>query len=87
MSETPDALICDLVEWLAAAPGARAEVVDAWRSSCPRLTVIEDAVDGGWITRAPGATFIPTRAGAALVARLLAARATSPDQRLTPAPP
>lgn len=75
MDRTPDALICDLVEWLASAPRTRAEVVDAWRSSCPRLTVIEDAVEGGWIERAPGATFLPTREGYALVERLRAARA------------
>lgn len=72
--ETPDALVCDLVEWLAASPRSRAEVIDAWRSSCPRLTVIEDALEGGWIERAPGATFTTTPAGAALARHLRASR-------------
>lgn len=75
MRDAPDALICDLVEWLDQAPRTRAEVVDAWRTSCPRLTVIEDAEDGGWITRAAGATFVPTHEGQALARRLRAARA------------
>ena len=73
MTTTPDPLICDLVEWLAAAPRTRAEIVEAWRSSCPRLTIIEDATDGGWIERA-GAGFAPTQAGRALAERLRAAR-------------
>lgn len=77
MTDAPDPLICDLVEWLAAAPRSRAEVVEAWRTSCPRLTIIEDAEDGGWITRAPGATFTPTQEGRALAERLRAARIAS----------
>jgi hypothetical protein len=27
------------------------EVIDAWRSSCPRLTIREDAVDRGYVAR------------------------------------
>ncbi|MBK9082782.1 MAG: hypothetical protein IPL88_12230 [Rhizobiales bacterium] len=73
MTTTPDPLICDLVEWLAAAPRTRAEVVEAWRSSCPRLTIIEDAMEGGSIERA-GAAFAPTPAGRALAGQLRAAR-------------
>lgn len=75
MTDEPDALICDLVEWLAAAPRTRADVIEAWRSACPRLTVMEDALDGGWIERAPGGSFAPSAAGAALARRLKAARA------------
>jgi hypothetical protein len=52
MSETVDALLFDMLTWLA--PGARpyAEVMDAWRTSCPRLTVWEDAVERGLIEHA-----------------------------------
>jgi hypothetical protein len=28
-------------------------VIDAWRTSCPRLTVWEDAVDRGYLVREP----------------------------------
>src|SRR5262245_41053509 len=44
-----DALILDLVEWLAARPRPYAEVMDAWRTSCPRLPVWEEAVDRGLV--------------------------------------
>jgi hypothetical protein len=42
-------LILDLVEWVAARPRPYAEVMDAWRTSCPRLPVWEDAVDHGFV--------------------------------------
>ncbi len=41
----------DFLEWLAAKPRAYREVMDAWRTSCPRLTVWEDAVDAGYVER------------------------------------
>jgi len=44
-------LILDFLEWLAATPRSYAEVMDFWRTSCPRLTVWEDAVDGGYVAR------------------------------------
>lgn len=47
----PDALVFDLVEWIARQPRSYAEVIDAWRTSCPRLTVWEDAVDRGLVKR------------------------------------
>lgn len=47
----PEALVFDLVEWVAREPRSYAEVIDAWRTSCPRLTVWEDAVDRGLVKR------------------------------------
>ncbi len=44
-------LMLDLVEWIAARPRMYAEVMDAWRTSCPRLPVWEDAVDLGFVVR------------------------------------
>jgi hypothetical protein len=44
-------LILDFLEWLAAEPRPYAEVMDVWRTSCPRLTVWEDAVDRGLVAR------------------------------------
>ncbi len=43
------ALVLDLVEWIAQAPRPYAEVMDAWRTSCPRLPIWEDAVDLGFV--------------------------------------
>jgi hypothetical protein len=46
-----DPLILDLLEWLAPDPRPYAEVMEAWRTSCPRLTVWEDAIDAGLVNR------------------------------------
>ncbi len=52
MSDETDALILDLFEWIAVRPRAYSDVMDAWRTSCPRLPVWEDAVDRGLVVRA-----------------------------------
>lgn len=49
MHEPNIALIVDLVSWIAKRPRTYEEVMDAWRSSCPRLTIWEDAVDQGLV--------------------------------------
>ncbi|MCL5776065.1 hypothetical protein M1105_03500 [Limibaculum sp. FT325] len=62
------ALVLDLVEWLAPGPRPYAEVMAAWRTSCPRLTVWEDALDYGLIARhAADGTVEATEAGRALL--------------------
>ena len=53
MRDAADALVLDLVEWIAREPRPYTEVIDTWRTSCPRLTVWEDAVDRGYVTRRP----------------------------------
>jgi hypothetical protein len=53
MAETADPLVLDLVEWIAREPRPYSEVIEAWRTSCPRLTIWEDAVDRGYVARAP----------------------------------
>ncbi|HWV83147.1 MAG TPA: hypothetical protein VNZ50_17090 [Hyphomicrobiaceae bacterium] len=55
MSSMTEPLILDLVEWIAREPRTYAEVMDAWRTSCPRLTVWEDAVDRGLVRPEGGA--------------------------------
>ena len=42
-------LILDLLEWVGPAPRTYDEVMSAWRTSCPRLPIWEDAVDAGLI--------------------------------------
>ncbi|MEP3112517.1 hypothetical protein [Nisaea sp.] len=51
MNDIPMPLILDLVEWVAEKPRPYGEVMDAWRTSCPRLTVWEEAVDQGLVVR------------------------------------
>ena len=46
-----DPLLRDLVQWVSRGPRPYADVMDAWRTSCPRLTIWEDAVERGLVTR------------------------------------
>ena len=55
MTEPADALVLDLVEWIAREPRLYSEVIETWRTSCPRLTIWEDAVDRGYVAREPAA--------------------------------
>jgi hypothetical protein len=47
--DTVESLVLDLLEWIGPSPRPYAEVQEAWRTSCPRLPVWEDAVDGGLV--------------------------------------
>ncbi len=51
MPDSLDALILDLLEWIGPKPRPYREVIDAWRTSCPRLPVWEDANERGLIER------------------------------------
>lgn len=65
---TVNALALDLCASLAAGPKSYADVMEAWRTSCPRLDVWETARDRGWIARradAAGAIVVLTDAGRA----------------------
>jgi aryl-alcohol dehydrogenase-like predicted oxidoreductase len=52
MAEGTRALVLDFVEWVAARPRTYTDVMEAWRTSCPRLTIWEDSVDQGLVARA-----------------------------------
>jgi hypothetical protein len=51
MPKPADPLVLDFVEWIAREPRAYSEVVATWRTSCPRLTIWEDASDAGYVAR------------------------------------
>ena len=67
MVDPVEALILDLVEWVAKAPRSQADVMETWRTSCPRLPVWEEAVERGLVAR--GATVTVTLAGKQLLGR------------------
>ena len=46
-----EALIAQLLHWIGPEPRNYVETLEAWRTSCPRLTVWEDAVTAGLIER------------------------------------
>ena len=71
MADVADPLVLDFVEWIAREPRLYSEVIATWRTSCPRLTIWEDAVDLGYVTREAIAGFgvivIVTEAGEKLL--------------------
>ena len=44
-----ESLILDLLEWIAKQDRSYDDTMDAWRTSCPKLPVWEDATDRGLI--------------------------------------
>jgi hypothetical protein len=49
MADTIENLILDLLEWVEIRERTYEETLDAWRTSCPRLPVWEDANDRGLV--------------------------------------
>jgi len=52
MTNTVENLILDLVEWVGRKERSYQETMEAWRTSCPRLPVWEDATDRGLVESA-----------------------------------
>ena len=48
-SSAPDALLLQLLAWIATRRRLYCETLDAWRTPCPRLPVWEDAVEAGLV--------------------------------------
>ena len=72
MSDPVDALLLDLIAWIAQEERSYADVMEAWRTSCPRLPVWEEANSRGLVTRrlGPGGAVVAvTPAGRALLER------------------
>src|SRR5215472_16743454 len=73
MPNTLTALTIDFLAWFEAGPRPYAEVMAAWRTSCPRLAVWEDAVEAGLVRRhwSPGTPpmFELTAEGSAFLAQ------------------
>ena len=47
MVTTPSSLTLQMLAWIAERPRTYGETMDAWRTSCPRLSIWEDAsIDG-----------------------------------------
>jgi hypothetical protein len=71
MTSTLEPLVLDLVEWVAREPRPYRDVMDAWRTSCPRLTVWEEALERGLVRRetsaAEGPIVVATEQGCALL--------------------
>ena len=60
------ALVRQLLEWIAERPRTYQETMDAWRTNCPRLSVWEDAIDAG-LVEVEGTTVRITGLGRSMV--------------------
>lgn len=49
MQEVISPAVREFLSWIAARPRTYAEAMDAWRTSCPRLSAWEDALGDGLI--------------------------------------
>ena len=49
MPPTPSLPMLQFLAWVARRKRTHADVMDAWQSSCPRLSVWEDAVIDGYV--------------------------------------
>jgi hypothetical protein len=70
MADTVENLILDLLEWVGRRERTYKETMDAWRTSCPRFPVWEDATDRGLVetTHTPDCSIVRvTPAGFALL--------------------
>jgi hypothetical protein len=66
-----ESLVLDLLEWVANSERSYDEVMDAWRTSCPRFPVWENANERGLIAKrhVNGRTVVTiTSSGRALIA-------------------
>jgi hypothetical protein len=53
-SAAPAALMIELLSWLCARPRTYEETMEAWRTSCPRMPVWDDALLAGLVEVVPG---------------------------------
>jgi hypothetical protein len=50
MCDPEGALTRQFLEWLSSRPRTYDDVMEAWRTSCPRHTVWEDSVSAGFVS-------------------------------------
>ena len=55
MSASPPLIMIQFLQWVADRPRCREDVMEAWRSSCPRFPVWEDARADGLVSQVGGA--------------------------------
>lgn len=49
MEETANPLMIEFLSWVSSRPRTYSEAMEAWQSHCPRQTIWEDAMIGGYI--------------------------------------
>ena len=80
MENASAALTLQFLEWLLEHPRSYAETMEAWRTSCPRFPIWEDAVDDGLVVveELEGRSFVRvTPAGMAVLGRRVESRSNT----------
>lgn len=54
MPSVQTALTAQMLEWIATGKHSYREVIDVWKTSCPRLSIWEDACIDGLVDCTPG---------------------------------
>ncbi len=87
MSEQPSLIMIQFLAWVADRPRNYAQAMEAWRSSCPRLSVWEDAIIEGLVRIESNAnrSVRLTPRGAAVLAQTQPQMAAKPEARANPA--
>ena len=62
VTEPTKALTLQLLEWIADHPRRYDDALEAWRTTCPRLSIWEDACIDGLIDCEPGSRFVSVSA-------------------------
>jgi hypothetical protein len=73
LAPAPSLIMVQFLQWVADRPRTYADVMEAWRSSCPRFPVWEDARAEGWVrqrTDAEGARRVELTPAGRLALRL-----------------
>jgi hypothetical protein len=65
MSDALSLLTVQFLAWVAERPRSYTETMEAWRTSCPRLPVWEDATSEGLVQRQSGNLVVLTARGRA----------------------
>lgn len=87
MSDPVDALVLDLLEWIGRGERPYRDVMEAWRTSCPRLPVWETANGQGLLEHRHTTGRGTTVALSAKGLRLLGSSCAAPVRLSAPATP
>lgn len=81
MADSPSLIMIQFLAWVADRPRSYSEVMAAWRSTCPRLSVWEDAIIGGLVRTEGGGGRAVTLTGRGRVTLANAQRPQSSQQQ------
>jgi hypothetical protein len=81
MSDPAHALTLQFLAWVAEGPRSYMQAMEAWRSTCPRLSIWEDAILDGLIAFEGGATRNQSRVALTTKGRALLRAGQPADMR------